>query len=144
MNLHRGADPLASPTLAALYLRQGHLERARQVTQQLLQRTPDDPTAHALARRVEWLRRVDLEAWVRDEHLHLRMPGAPAHAVVLEVKVFSVDGLPPATIERTWTPDAGPRTQVPLPSERGAAVARIRISREGILAILGVSRVVTW
>ncbi len=45
-------DRLASPTLAQLYLAQGHLARARQQVRAMLQREPEHRLARALQRRL--------------------------------------------------------------------------------------------
>lgn len=45
-------DPIASPTLALLYVSQGHVPRARAILDELIDRDPDDGHALALAHRL--------------------------------------------------------------------------------------------
>jgi hypothetical protein len=45
-------DPIATPTLARLYLAQGHQLKARSILERVLTRTPLDGDALALARRL--------------------------------------------------------------------------------------------
>jgi hypothetical protein len=69
------ADPIASPTLALLYLSQGHLGTARTIVGQLLERDPFDGQALVLARRLAARGSAHIECTVHDEHLALQWQG---------------------------------------------------------------------
>ena len=138
------SDPLASPTLAALYVQQGHLERARGVVDLLLTRYPDDPTALALARRIRWLRPRVLELWTGETWFHLRLAEPIERPATVEIRCHAARGRTTTLVSSTWTPDDGLRQRIALPFESGAAVARLVSTLEGAPATLATTRVVTW
>ncbi len=86
-------DPLASATLARLYLEQGHLDRARAVVRAALDRNPFDGRALVLARRIERLARPGLAGESDGTRLairwhHLSQP----HTAYLTVRWFDDAG----------------------------------------------------
>lgn len=65
------ADPIASATLARLYLTQGHASRAQAILAEVIERDPYDGDALALRSRLH-PRPPRLSATVEDEMLSLR------------------------------------------------------------------------
>lgn len=70
-------DPLASPTLAQLYLEQGHVDRARAVLDEVLARDPYDGTALVLRERLRALRTGRLTCQRGEGQIEIRWRGIP-------------------------------------------------------------------
>ncbi len=136
-------DPLASPTLAALYLRQGHIERAASVVESLLQQNPEDGVALALGHRIQWLTTLGLEAWVQDGALALRLAAPYDGPLTLHVQFFPSQSLGVYDTRRPWTAERG-GLRLPLPGPRGAAVAKLSGPLHGKTTTVAISRVVSW
>lgn len=136
-------DPLASPTLAALYLRQGHIKRAASVTDSLLKQDPEDGVALALGHRIQWLTTLGLEAWIQDGALALRLAAPTDAPLTLHVQFFPSRSLGVYDTSQPWTPEGG-GLRFPLPDPRGAAIAKLTSPLEGKAATVAISRVVSW
>jgi hypothetical protein len=72
-------DPIASPTLALLYLSQGHFGRARSIVAQLLQRDPHDGNALVLQRRLGARSNARLSCEVEGDRFQLGWQGVETH-----------------------------------------------------------------
>ena len=136
-------DPLASPTLAALYLRQGHLQRASAVVKSLLEKNPEDGVALALAHRIQCLTTVGLEAWIHEDALALRLTTPYNGELTLHVQFFPSSALGVFNSRRPWLPNRG-GLRLPLPSPRGAAVAKLTGQLREKVCTVAISRVVSW
>ncbi len=129
----RPPDPIASATLARLYMAQGHWVRARAILDEVLARTPFDGDALALRSRLQPAR-PRLAATVEDEALCLRWQGVSApdqcHVVVA---MWGGDGMPPRSLvtSRPCTGAFG-RHHLPRPWPRGVLVAAVgRVVADG-------------
>ncbi len=142
MTLH-SLDPLASPTLAALYLRQGHLQRAGSVVESLLEKNPEDGVALALSHRIQCLTTVGLEAWIHDDALAFRLTSPYNGALTLHVQFFPSSTLGVFDTHQPWTANPG-GLRLPLPSPRGAAVAKLTGQLLEKACTVAISRVVSW
>ena len=142
MTLH-SLDPLASPTLAALYLRQGHLQRAGSVVDSLLKKNPEDGVALALAHRIQCLTTVGLEVWIHDDALALRLTAPYKGDLTLHVQFFPSTALDIFHTRQPWTANRG-GVRLPLPSPRGAAVAKLTGQLQENDCTVAISRVVSW
>lgn len=124
-------DPIASATLARLYLTQGHGSRARAILEEVLARDPHDGDALALRARLR--PRPRLAATI-DDGLALRWQGVSAperlHLVVLLLGEH--DGAVQSLVtSRPCTGTFG-RHRLPLPWARGVLVASLgRVDERG-------------
>lgn len=119
-------DPIASATLARLYMAQGHWVRARAILDEVLARTPFDGDALALRSRLRPAR-ARLSVTIEDEGLAFRWQGVGdperLHVVVV---MWGGEGMPP----RQWVtsrPCTGAfgRHHLPRPWPRGVLVAAL-------------------
>ena len=117
-------DPIASATLARLYLTQGHAARARAILDEVLARDPLDGDALALRDRLR--PRPRLSATVDGDALLLRWQGVSAPGRV-HVVLASIGGGPTPALHVTSRPCAGAfgRHRLPLPWPRGVLVASL-------------------
>ena len=138
------SEPLASATLAALYVQQGHLDRAGKMVETLLARQPDSSLALALARRIRWLRPTTLEMWTGDTSLHLRLAEPLTRRAILEIRCHPAQGSTSELISLAWHPKDGLRQRVPLPFGSGAAVARLVSRIEDQPRTVATTRVAAW
>jgi hypothetical protein len=97
------SDPLTSPTLAHLYLRQGHEDRALLMLDEILASNPTHGVALAMRRRLVRARRGTLAAGLDEGELCLRWRGIEVrpglHLVVMTV--WSESGSPRVRVEST-------------------------------------------
>jgi hypothetical protein len=150
-----GRDPIASPTLAQLYIAQGHLRKARAVVDEVLERDPFDGHALHLASRLRAVGEATLSASVDATEIALRwqrVPFAPATHVVLVCfvgGVMNVRSVPCSSSgEGQRDPVAGMvggEWTVPRPRAPGSAAACIGrvVAGRGFVA-LTVARPVSW
>lgn len=126
-------DPIASATLARLYLSQGHGARARAILDEVLERTPFDGDALALRSRLR-LTRPRLSATLEDEMLCLRWQSVSEPGrVYLVIAAWGDDPRSPAQwmTSRPCTGAFG-RHQLPRPWPRGVLVASLgRVDAQG-------------
>jgi hypothetical protein len=140
-------DPIATPTLARLYLGQGHVERARDVIEDCLARDPWD--GHALALRDRLAARSEATVTVghSGELLQLAWNGVeqPARASVVLVAI-TLSGAPIATwVTSTPCATAIGSREIAVPFARGSACACIGYVEPGRgFAVLAVARPVSW
>lgn len=140
-------DPIATPTLARLYLGQGHVERARAVIADCLARDPWD--GHALALRDRLAARSEASVAIAYDGDSLRISWnaveEPARAQVVLVAITQ-SGAPIAT----WVTSRRCATaigswEIALPFPRGSACACIgRLERGPGLAVMTVARPLAW
>ncbi|RMG95013.1 MAG: tetratricopeptide repeat protein [Deltaproteobacteria bacterium] len=119
-------DPLASATLARLYLEQGHLDRARGVIRAALERSPFDGRALVLAERLETLHRASLVLSSDGERLVARWHYVPRpRTAYMTIQWFDDRGeaLGGHTLACETT---GGEREFPWPSVAAAAAAAIR------------------
>lgn len=125
-----GADPIASPTLALLYLSQGHLGRARTIVAELLERDPTDGQALVLARRLAARTSARIECEVRAEHLVVQWQGIEPRPGTHVVWVLTEHGRasPRVRVSSTRCERGFGALERPLPWPRGSVsccIARV-------------------
>lgn len=139
-------DPLATPTLARLYLGQGHFDRARNVLVACLQRDPHDGHALALLRRIDARSDASLSLTLAGDRLVLKWTGvvdANVRSVVV-VAIAPVGGTTTRWVGGVRCRDPFGRWECPLPFPRGSACACIgRLDEQG-WAVDTVARPLSW
>lgn len=126
----RPPDPIASATLARLYMAQGHWVRARAILDEVLARAPFDGDALALRARFE-PPRPRLTATIEDEALCLRWQGVTdpgrRHVVISMWGGDDTPSLPCPLQVVTSRPCTGAfgRHHLPRPWRRGILVASL-------------------
>ena len=145
-------DPIATPTLARLYLGQGHSDRARAVIDDCLARDPSD--GHALVLRDRLAARSEASVTIVHTGDALRLAWNavedPARAQIVLVAITQ-SGAPIATwVTSTRCATAIGQWEIALPFPRGSACACIgrvepadRRSTRGF-AVLTVARPLSW
>ena len=148
-------DPIASPTLAQLYIAQGHLRKAKAVVEEVLERDPLDGHALHLASRLRAVGDATLSASVDGTEIVLRwqrVPCVPEMHVVLVCFVGGVVNV--RSVPCSWSggrerePVAGMvggEWTVPRPRSPGSAAACLGrvVAGRGFVA-LTVARPVSW
>lgn len=139
-------DPLATPTLARLYMGQGHFDRARTVLDGCLRRDPHDGHALALVRRLQARSDATLVVSIARDRLSLRWTAlADADACHVVIVASTQTGNAAAT----WVTSTRARTafgawECALPFLRGSVSACIgTISVQG-WSVLAVARPLSW
>ena len=145
-------DPIATPTLARLYLGQGHVERARAVIDDCLARDPWD--GHALVLRDRLAARSEASVTIVHTGDALRLAWnavedpASAHVVLVAI---TQSGAPIATwVTSLRCATAIGSREIALPFARGSACACIgRVEPAGRrtaggFAVLTVARPLSW
>ena len=84
-------DPIASSTLAHLYVAQGHLRRAKAVLGEVLDKSPTDGHARVLVRRLAARSEATLAAASDDEGIEFRWQGLSSTRDVMLVTITVVD-----------------------------------------------------
>lgn len=143
--------PLASATLAQLYLAQGHPDQAAQIVDELLAKNPHDGHALALRTRMHHPAAASLELLdsstagpirVRYRIGELESTMGPAHVLL------ATAGLRPdqRAIRVTSIPCEGPAGMVEFRRPGGPGSARLALGclRDGALRILAQSTVASW
>jgi hypothetical protein len=138
-------DPIASATLARLYMAQGHWVRARAILDEVLARTPFDGDALALRMRL-YAARPRLAATVEGDGLCLRWQGViepERHHVVMAM--WGGEGMPPHqwVTSRPCTSAFG-RHHLPRPWPRGVLVAALGRVDHGGFAPQVVAEPLGW
>ena len=128
-------DPIASATLARLYLTQGHGSRARAILQEVLAREPFDGDALALSARLA-SPRPRLSATTTGDELSLRWQGVsdPGRYYVVISMWGGDDGFPAQWVTSRPCTSAFGRHRLARPWARGVLVATLgRVEREGFV-----------
>ncbi len=142
-------DPLASPTLAQLYITQGHYERAESVLEAVLGAQPLNAHALALRERVDARRCAHLSLARQDTQLLARF--AAPHELAEDVHVLLaswrlVGGRPVSEPLRSRA-CLGAEGELLFPAPAGPASAcacLARLDAEGALEVLAVAEPLTW
>lgn len=140
-------DPLASPTLAQLYLGQGKLERAQQVLERLLEDDPYAGAALALHRRLSArnLGEIALKGGVDGVRLRFELGDGPVgvHAVLTTFELVERG----VTRQRvTSRPIDGRSGEFVFDAPRGPASASACLAQlvDGRVAVLAVAATHSW
>ena len=142
-------DPLASPTLAQLYVTQGHYERATRVLKAVLAADPANGHALALKKRLAARRggEVKLERSAVGLAVHYRTglrTGTGWH-VVVETWGAKGGGATPRPLTSQPCPDRDGELSFTAPPGPGSASACLaRLSSEGRLEVVAVAEPLTW
>lgn len=121
------SDLIASPTLAHLYIAQGHSRRAREILDDVLRRNPKDGHAIHLRQRLDIVETGEITVQLKGGRLRAswkRARSPEGCAVVLYALRLAADGL------HTWVTSqpisAGLGTlEFPVPFPRGAATVSL-------------------
>jgi hypothetical protein len=136
-----GRDPIASATLAQLYISQGHLRKAKTVIAEVLERAPMDGAALQLRSRLSAVSEAQLSAAADDAEIALRWQQTPAgtHAIV----VCFVGGV--VRVDSVACASASGRWSLRRPSAAGSAVACIGhvVPGRGFVAVC-TARPLSW
>jgi len=141
----RPPDPIASATLARLYMTQGHWVRARAILDEVIARVPFDGDALALRARFE-PPRPRLAVTLHDDQLCLRWQGVTDPRGV-HVVVCAWGAPPPAAGPRVTSracASAFGRHLLPRPWARGVLVASLGRMRPSGYAPLVVAEPLGW
>lgn len=140
------SDPLASLTLARLYLGQGHFAKAKDVLDECLRRDPFDGAALTLRGRLATRSEAALVLGESEGRLHARwsaVPSEPEHHVV--VMAFAPAGIALAiwvSSQRCREPFGQARFGLPLP--RGSVCGCVgRVGERGF-EVIAVARPISW
>lgn len=118
-------DPIASATLAHLYVGQGHVRQAREILRQVLARDPFDGHALCLAERLRPTAAATLQCEVARHSIELKWRDVPValdlHAVVVTIAESGRDLRTRVTSVRCREP--GGTWSVTLPAPRGSVTA---------------------
>jgi hypothetical protein len=139
-------DPIASPTLALLYLSQGHLGRARAIVDALLERDPTDGQALVLARRLASRANAHLESRIEDDQLTMKWQGVQLGdgTHLLWVLTLPNGHAPCVRVSSMRCDRSFGSAKRPLPSARGSAACCIaRVDDEGFVP-LAVANPCSW
>jgi tetratricopeptide repeat protein len=139
-------DPLATPTLARLYLGQGHFDRARAVLTACLQRDPKDGHALALLRRIDARSDASLAMTLNGDRLLLKWTGVarPSTRSVVVVAIAAMAGTAARWVTSMRCKDPFGRWECPLPFPRGSASACIGHVDSTGWAVDTVARPLSW
>ena len=139
-------DPLATPTLARLYLGQGHFDRARTVLSACLQRDPLDGHALAMLRRLDARSDASLTMALANDRLVLKWTGvaSPSRHSVVVVAIAPAAGTATRWVGSVRCRDPFGRWECPLPFPRGSACACIGLVDARGWAVDTVARPLSW
>ena len=138
------ADPIASATLALLYVSQGHRTKAQRVLEEVLTRDPLDGPALALRQRLAIPSHAVLGIAVDEQDITVEWQGAvgPVHAVVFLVRV--VGNRVTRRVTSARCEDAFGRWSLRRPWASGSAVGCLgQMTPAGFQPIV-TARPVTW
>ncbi len=150
-----GNDPLASPTLAQLYLSQGHMGKARKVIQDILAQDPTQGHALALLHRVHAQGSASISAHPEDLTVHVRWrvrdpglaSGAPLHVVVVThgPRPGSNGGGTASRVSSVPCTGKGGELHLDLPEgPASACIALARFDENRRLQILAAAEPLSW
>jgi len=119
-------DPLATPTLARLYLEQGHFDRARAILRAALARNPYDGVARVLVARLAPIPAAGLRAAGDRAHLEVRWHRVERpHTAFVTVRWYDARGAELGGQQFACETAAGSR-RLPWPGQARAAACSIR------------------
>jgi hypothetical protein len=142
-------DPIASPTLAQLYVTQGHYAHAAKVLDAVLEDEPFNGHALALRTRLEQRKtgRVELERSAAGVRVKYERPRLDDSAVHVLVSAWSMASGRPVPLPMRSVPCKTRRgkTELELPTGPGSACACLAaLDPSGALRVLAVADPLTW
>jgi hypothetical protein len=142
------SDPLASPTLAQLYVTQGHYDRAARVLDAVLSGDPENGHALALRKRLALRRRgeVVIERAKDELSVRYRFDGSPSDAHVV-VGLWRAQGGRAAAepLVSQACPAREGQLSFLVPAGPGSASACLaRLDSDGRLEVVAVAEPLTW
>ncbi|MCB9569241.1 MAG: hypothetical protein H6710_18850 [Myxococcales bacterium] len=144
MSRQGARDRLASPTMAQIYMRQGHYHRARETLDAVLEADPFAGAALVLRERLAILDGPALHARGDGRTLELRWQAAPpsgAHLLVIAFRGRSIY----VTSRPCAAADGRLTLELPPPHRPGSAsVCLAEIGERGEPRILAVAEPLTW
>lgn len=142
-------DPIASPTLAQLYVTQGHYAHAAKVLDVVLQDEPFNGHALALRTRLEQRKagRVELERTATGVRVKYERPRGDALDVHVIVSAWSMASGQPAALPVRSVPCGTRRgkNELEVPDGPGSACACLAVvDPAGALRVVAVADPLTW
>lgn len=139
-------DPLATPTLARLYMGQGYFDRSRATLESCLRRDPFDGHALALVRRLQARTDATLGVVVVRDRAQLKWTAvADAEACSVVLVAITQSGATAATwVTSTRCKTAFGSWDCALPFLRGSIAACVGRVQRGCWQPLAVARPVSW
>jgi hypothetical protein len=140
------ADRLATPTLARLYLGQGHFDRARTVLEACLQRDPLDGHALVLWQRIHARSDATVVLTCQADRLVSKWTGVrdPGRCSVVLVAIAPVGNTATQWVSSMRCDAPFGRWECPLPFARGSASVCIgRVDEQG-WSVEAVARPLSW
>ncbi len=139
-------DPLATPTLARLYLGQGHFDRARAVLLACIERNPGDGHALALLHRIEARSEANLVVSTSGDRLVVKWTGVrePTTRSVVLVAIAPVGATATRWVSSVRCAEPFGRWDCPLPFGRGSVCASIGRPEASGWTVEAVARPVSW
>jgi hypothetical protein len=142
-----GADPIASLTLARLYLGQGHFGRAQEVLEECLRRDPQDGAALVLHARLAARRDAAVALTHTDGHVQATWSAVPLHPrAYLVVMAFAPGGPSLARwVSSRRCDSAMGQTRFALPFARGSVCACVGYVDDARgFEVVAVARPLSW
>ncbi len=152
MSKERGRLRLASPTMAQIYMRQGHFHRARETLDAVLQSDPTSGAAHVLRERLALLDGATVSGRIGGDsrHLELRWKAAPTGTHVLIVlfrgRDVYVTSRPCKVADGRWrlALDSSARDHASTAEPGAAAISLVRPGEHGMATPIAVAEPLRW
>ncbi len=139
-------DPIASTTIARLYIAQGHLRKAARMLGVLLEQDPDDGAALHLRTRLRAMQAPTLTASVDDTALEIEWDGVPEdparHVVV--VSYLAAGTLPQVHVTSVPCKEAADACTFERPQQPGSAVVSLGYVGESGWVAEAVTSPLVW
>ncbi|HFE43923.1 MAG TPA: tetratricopeptide repeat protein [Nannocystis exedens] len=151
MSKERGRLRLASPTMAQIYMRQGHFHRARETLDAVLRSDPTSGAAHVLRERLALLDGATVSGRVSGDarNLDLRWKAAPTGTHVLVVlfrgRDVYVTSRPCKVADGRWRVDIDSSARCHAGTSPGAAaISLVRPGEHGVATPVAVAEPLCW
>ncbi len=142
----RSRDPIASTTIARLYLAQGHRRKAARMLEALISRNPTDGSALHLRERLDRTEMPTLTAAVDRTHLEVTWEGVrdtpPRHVVV--VSYLGDATLPRIQVTSIACKDTAGECTFARPVEPGSAAVCLGFMSPGGFVAEAVTSPLVW
>ncbi len=152
MSKERGRLRLASPTMAQIYMRQGHFHRARETLDAVLRNDPTSGAAHVLRERLALLDGATVSGRISGDtgHIDLRWKAAPTgtHALIVlfRGRDIYVTSRACETADGRWrlAIDSSARSHSDTASPSAAAISLVRPGEHGVATPIAVAEPLRW
>ncbi len=138
------SDPLATMTLARLYLGQGHFAKAKAVLDECLRRDPLDGAALVLRARLATRSEATLALGESEGHLQARWSAVPTDPTYHVVVTVFAPAAPATWVSSQPCGEPFGQARLALPLARGSVCGCIaRVGAHGF-EVLAVARPIPW